>query len=206
MVGCAGGFVVVVVAIGAVLADWLTLRWTLLSLVALTLVAMLYVLWVTRTRAHVTHCARCHRPARDGLFCAFCGLQHATHPPRVLDDVSIEISGGQTTLLVPYGAALPFSKRDEFSTAADKQDSIAIHLLTGTSRTPVRRSVALFTSKLALLRPRATPKITIDLRIDTSGEITLEIAEQGTDNKVQVSGYTVPVTEVAAMKSAPEAN
>jgi hypothetical protein len=206
MVGVGGGCILAVVAIGALLADWLTLRWTILGIVAITMLVMLYVLWTTRSRAHVTHCSRCHRPARDGLFCAYCGMQHATHPPRVLDDVSIEISGGKTSLLVPYGTPLPFTMRDEFSTAADKQDNIAIHLLTGTSRTPVRRTVAMFTSKLALLRPRATPKITIELTIDASGEIALEITEHGTDNKVQASGFLVPVTEPASAQAPPESN
>ena|GEM_PF-6425858 len=197
MVGIVGGCVLAMVAVGALVADWLTLRWTILGIVAITLLVMLYVVWATRARAHVTHCARCHRPAREGLYCAYCGLQHATHPPRVLDDVCIEISGGKSSLLVPYGTPLPFTMRDEFSTAKDKQDEIAIHLVSGTDRTPVRRTVALFTSKLALLRPRAVPKIIVELTIDTNGAMALEITEQGTDNKMKASGFAVPVTDGA---------
>jgi hypothetical protein len=199
MVGIASGCVVLVVAVGALLAEWLTLRWTILGILGLTALVMLYVVWKTRSRAHVAHCNRCHRPSREGLFCAWCGMQHATRPPRVLDDVSIEISGGKTSLLVPYGTALPFTMRDELSTAGDAQEQIFIHLLTGTDSSPVRRTVAMFTSKLVLRRPKATPKIVIELRVDTTGEVELEITEQGTDNKVHATGFKVPVTEEPAV-------
>jgi hypothetical protein len=205
MVGIGSGCIILVAVIGAVLGDWFTIRWTIVGLLGITALVMLGVVWATRARPYVETCARCHRPARDGLFCAWCGLQHATHPPRVLDDVSIEISGGRSSLLVPYGSALPFKAREEFSTAEDKQRQIGIHLVTGTDETPLRRTVAMFASELQLERPRATSKIVVDIAIDTTGEITLEITELGTDNKVHATGYRVPVTAQASTDT-PDAN
>lgn len=117
-VGVAAGCVLVVMVLGAVLVDWLSLRWTIVLVLGTTLIVMLGVIWATRTSRVVAACARCNRPARSGLYCAFCGAQHRTEPPRVLDDVSIEISGGITSVLVPYGTPLPFTKQEVFSTAS----------------------------------------------------------------------------------------
>ena len=208
MVAVGAGCVIVVVVVASLAVDWLTLRWTIVGILGLGALAALYVLWTTRNRNRplVPACKRCNRPAHAGLYCAFCGAQHVLDSPRALDDLSIEISGGATAVLLPYGTPLPFTKSEVFSTADDDQQSVGIHLVTGTATSPLRKTIANVTSRLVMLRPRAIPQISITLTVDAGGELELEINEVGTDNTVRSVGHSIAVSEVAPIATPTDPN
>ena len=193
-IACAVG----VVALAVLLADWISLRWTIVAILGVGVLFAIHMMWTSRTRPFVDACVRCGRATPEGIFCAFCGVQREVDAVRVLDDLSLEISGGATTVMVPYGTRLPFTTSEVFSTADDDQRSVGIHLVTGTSVTPLRRTIAKLTAELARRRPRAIPKVSVTVTIDESGDLEVEVSEVGTSNSVRSRGYSVPVAKPPA--------
>jgi molecular chaperone DnaK len=111
----------------------------------------------------------------------------------LLEDVSVEVSGGKTALLVPYGTRLPVTVSDKFSTVDDGQPSVELHLVTGIA-TPLRKTIARINSKLLLDQPRRVPTVAMTLTIDERGELEVELREVGSESVVRRHGFSVPVS------------
>lgn len=84
--------------------------------------------------------------------------------------LSIETFGGVSTILIPRGAGLPAVRRETFSTAADDQASIEVHVLMG-DRTLAGDNVTV--GKFSVVgiprAPRGVPRFEVELAIDDHG-------------------------------------
>lgn len=73
--------------------------------------------------------------------------------------------------------------------------------MTGTDRSPIRTTIAQFTSLLVHARPSAVPQIPITITVEVTGAVSLEITELGTDNTLHATGYSIPITSRPVAKS-----
>jgi molecular chaperone DnaK len=117
--------------------------------------------------------------------------------------LGVETLGGVATALIPRNTPVPVKKSDIFTTAADMQTSVTIHVYQG-ERPMSRDNASLGEFNLDGLAPapRGVPKIEVTFDIDANGilGVTAKDAATGREQSIRISGSTrLPETEKARM-------
>ncbi len=124
--------------------------------------------------------------------------------------LGIETMGGVLTKLIEANTTIPTKKSETFSTAADSQPSVEIHVQQG--ERPMakdNRTIGRFHLDGIPPAPRGVPQIEVTFDIDANGILNVSAKDKGTgkEQKIRIeasSGLTDE--EIAKMKSEAEAN
>ena len=124
--------------------------------------------------------------------------------------LGIETMGGVFTKLIESNTTIPTRKSENFSTAADNQSSVEIHVLQG-ERPMARdnRSLGRFHLDGIMPAPRGIPKIECTIDIDANGILSVTAKDQasGKENKIRIEGGSqLSKEEIERMKTDAEAN
>ncbi len=107
--------------------------------------------------------------------------------------LGIETLGGVRTELISRNTTVPTKKSQTFSTAADRQSQVEIHVLQG-ERAMARdnKSLGKFVLDGIPPAPRGIPQIEVTFDIDSNGILHVEAHDKGTGKKqkITVSGST----------------
>jgi molecular chaperone DnaK len=104
--------------------------------------------------------------------------------------LGIETMGGVMTTLIPRNTTIPTRKGEMFSTAADNQTSVEVHVLQG-ERPMARDNRTLGRFHLAGLppAPRGVPQIEVTFDIDANGIVNVSAKDMATskEQKIQIT-------------------
>ena len=100
----------------------------------------------------------------------------------------IETLGGVRTELIPRNTTIPTSKSDTFTTAADGQSSVEIHVLQGERPMALdNTSVGRFTLDGIAPAPRGVPQVEVSFDIDANGILTVRAKDQATQREQHIT-------------------
>ena len=95
--------------------------------------------------------------------------------------LGIETLGSVTTVLIPRNTTIPTSKTEVFTTAADGQTSVEVHVLQGERPTAVdNKTIGRFMLDGILPAPRGTPQIEVTFDINADGILEVSAKDKGT--------------------------
>lgn len=124
--------------------------------------------------------------------------------------LGIETLGGITTVLIPRNTSIPTSKKEVFSTAADNQTSVEIHVVQGEREMAAdNRTLGRFQLTGIPPAPRGMPQIEVSFDLDADGILNVKAQDLGTGKEQQIeiksdSGLTE--AEVDRMREDAEAH
>jgi len=99
--------------------------------------------------------------------------------------LGIETAGGVFTVLIPRNTSIPTSKSQVFSTYADNQPAVDVHVLQGErSMASDNKTLGRFVLDGIPPAPRGVPQIEITFDIDANGIVNVKALDKGT-NKTQ---------------------
>jgi molecular chaperone DnaK len=102
--------------------------------------------------------------------------------------LGIETLGGVATPLIPRNTTIPTSKSQVFSTAADNQPSVEIHVLQGERPMATdNRTLGRFMLDGILPAPRGLPQIEVTFDIDANGILSVRAADKGTGKEQKIT-------------------
>jgi molecular chaperone DnaK len=107
--------------------------------------------------------------------------------------LSIETMGGVATKLVERNTAIPTSRSQTFSTAADNQSSVEIHITQGErAMSADNKSLGKFMLDGIPPAPRGMPQVEVTFDLDASGILTVTAKEKttGKEQSIKISGST----------------
>jgi molecular chaperone DnaK len=102
--------------------------------------------------------------------------------------LGIETLGSVATPLIPRNTTIPTSKSQVFSTAADNQPSVEIHVLQG--ERPMagdNRTLGRFMLDGILPSPRGLPQIEVTFDIDANGILSVRAVDKGTGKEQKIT-------------------
>ncbi len=101
--------------------------------------------------------------------------------------LGVETLGGVMTRLIERNTTIPTSKKEVFSTAADNQPSVQIHVLQG-EREFARdnRTLGQFELSGIAPAPRGMPQIEVEFALDANGILTVTATDKGTGKKADI--------------------
>jgi molecular chaperone DnaK len=100
----------------------------------------------------------------------------------------IETLGGIRTPLISRNTTIPTSKSQVFSTAADSQDSVEIHVLQGEREMAVdNKTLGRFTLSGIPPAPRGVPQIEVNFDIDANGILNVSAVDKATSKKQSIT-------------------
>ena len=124
--------------------------------------------------------------------------------------LGLETLGGVMTTLIPRNTTIPTSKTEVFSTAADNQPAVDIHILQG------ERSMAADNKTLGRFQlgnippaPRGVPQIEVTFDIDANGIVNVKAKDLGTNKEQSItitSSTNLSDDEVERMRKEAEEN
>ena len=124
--------------------------------------------------------------------------------------MGIETLGGVATKLIERNSKIPTSKSQVFSTAADNQTSVEIHVVQGEREMAKdNKSLGRFILDGILSAPRGMPQIEVTFDLDTSGILGVKAKDKGTgkEQHITIQGSTgLSKEEVAKMQKDAEVN
>ena len=102
--------------------------------------------------------------------------------------LGIETLGGVLTPLIPRNTTIPTRKSEVFSTAADSQPSVEVHVLQG-ERSMARdnRTLGRFQLDGIPLAPRGVPQIEVTFDIDANGMVNVSAKDRGTGKEQKIT-------------------
>ena len=102
--------------------------------------------------------------------------------------LGIETLGGVATPLIPRNTTIPTSKSQIFSTAADNQPSVEIHVLQGERPMATdNRALGRFMLDGILPSPRGLPQIEVSFDIDANGILNVKAHDKGTGREQKIT-------------------
>jgi len=102
--------------------------------------------------------------------------------------LSVETLGGVATPLVERNSAIPTSKSQVFSTAADGQTQVEIHVVQGERPMAAdNKSLGRFTLDRIPPAPRGMPQIEVTFDIDANGIMTVTAKDKATGNSQHIT-------------------
>ncbi|OGG62628.1 molecular chaperone DnaK [Candidatus Kaiserbacteria bacterium RIFCSPLOWO2_02_FULL_54_13] len=107
--------------------------------------------------------------------------------------LAIETMGGVATKLVERNTAIPTSRSQTFSTAADNQPSVEIHITQGErAMSADNKSLGKFMLDGIPPAPRGLPQVEVTFDIDASGILTVKAKEKTTskEQSIRIEGST----------------
>ncbi len=124
--------------------------------------------------------------------------------------LGVETLGGVMTRLIERNTTVPTKKTEVFSTAADSQSSVTIHVLQGEREfAKDNRTLGNFDLTGIAPAPRGVPQIEVEFNIDANGILMVTATDKGTgkksDIKITNSGG-LPKDEIERMKLDAEAH
>ncbi|PTM06705.1 MAG: molecular chaperone DnaK, partial [Bacteroidetes bacterium] len=122
--------------------------------------------------------------------------------------LGIETLGGVMTKLIDSNTTIPTSKKEVFSTAADQQSSVEIHILQGErTRAQDNRTLGRFHLDGIPPAPRGIPQIEVTFDIDANGVLNVSAKDKGTGKEQSIrieSSSGLSDAEIEKMKQAAE--
>jgi molecular chaperone DnaK len=102
--------------------------------------------------------------------------------------LGIETLGGVMTTLIPRNTTIPTRKSEVFSTAADSQPSVEVHVLQG-ERQMARdnRTLGKFHLDGIPPAPRGVPQIEVTFDIDANGIVNVQAKDKGTGKEQKIT-------------------
>jgi len=102
--------------------------------------------------------------------------------------LGIETLGGVSTTLIPRNTTIPTSKSETFTTAADNQSSVEVHVLQG-ERTMAteNKSIGRFMLDGILPAPRGVPQVEVTFDIDANGILNVSAKDRGTGKEQSIT-------------------
>ena len=124
--------------------------------------------------------------------------------------LGVETLGGVMTVLIPRNTTIPTSKKEVFSTAADSQTSVQIHVLQG-EREFAKDNRTLDRLELAGIAPapRGVPQIEVEFALDANGILNVSATDKGTgkSQKIEIRGSSgLSSEEIDKMKREAESH
>jgi len=121
--------------------------------------------------------------------------------------LGIETMGGVMTVMIPRNTTLPTQKRETFSTAADNQPSVEVHVLQGErAEAQYNRTLGRFSLDGLLPAPRGVPKVELSFDIDANGILSVHAKDTATgkDQHITITASS-GLTEADIQKMVKEA-
>ena len=102
--------------------------------------------------------------------------------------LGIETLGGVSTPLIPRNTTIPTSKSETFTTAADGQTSVEVHVLQGERAQAVdNKTIGRFNLEGVLPAPRGVPQIEVTFDIDANGILNVSATDKGTGREQRIT-------------------
>lgn len=124
--------------------------------------------------------------------------------------LGIETMGGVATKLIARNTTIPTSKSQIFSTAADNQPSVEIHVVQGEREMAAdSKSLGRFVLDGIPPAPRGVPQIEVTFDIDANGILNVKATDKGTgkEQKITITGSSgLSAEEVERMAKEAEAH
>jgi molecular chaperone DnaK len=101
--------------------------------------------------------------------------------------LGLETLGGVMTTLIPRNTTIPTKKNENFTTAADSQSSVDIHVLQGErSMAGDNKSIGRFMLDGIIPAPRGIPQIEVIFDIDANGILSVSAQDKGTGKEQRI--------------------
>ena len=124
--------------------------------------------------------------------------------------LGIETLGNVTTALIPRNTTIPTKKTETFTTAADGQSSVDIHVLQGERPMSAdNKTIGRFMLDGILPAPRGVPQIDVTFDIDSNGILSVSAQDKGTGKEQRIVIQTssgLSDEDIERMMSEAEAN
>ncbi|MEM9753876.1 MAG: Hsp70 family protein, partial [Planctomycetota bacterium] len=124
--------------------------------------------------------------------------------------LGVETMGGVMTKLIEKNTTIPTDKTETFSTAADNQPSVEIHVLQGERDfAKDNRSLGRFHLEGIAPAPRGVPQIEVKFGLDANGILNVVATDKGTGKtqNIEIKGSSgLDEAEIEKMKADAEAN
>ena len=107
--------------------------------------------------------------------------------------LGVETLGGVMTKLIPRNSTIPVEKKEIFSTAADNQTSVDIHVLQGEREMAAdNKTLGRFVLDGIAPAPRGVPKIEVTFAIDANGILNVSAKDlaTGKEQKITIQAST----------------
>jgi len=124
--------------------------------------------------------------------------------------LGIETLGGVMTRLIDANTTIPCKKSEVFSTAADNQPSVQIHVLQGERQfAKDNKSIGMFNLDGIPMAPRGVPQIEVTFDIDANGILNVTAKDKGTGKEQHITitaSSGLSKDEIERMKAEAAAN
>lgn len=124
--------------------------------------------------------------------------------------LGVETMGGVMTVMIPRNTTIPTSKKEVYSTAADNQPEVTIHVLQGERQFATdNRTLGRFNLGGIPPAPRGMPQIEVTFDIDANGILNVMAKDQATgkSQEIKIEGSSgLSEAEVEKMKKDAEAH
>ncbi len=124
--------------------------------------------------------------------------------------LGVETLGGVMTVMIPRNTTIPTKKSEVYSTAADNQTSVEIHVLQGERPMAAQnRTLGKFHLEGIMPAPRGVPKVEVTFDIDANGIVNVSAKDMATGKEQKItitSSSGLSETEIQKMVEDAEKN